>query len=595
MQAAPAPIAETKNTLKKSSQTITTQGVKYRWNIKRPDDAAIRTISNANNLSLSIAHVLFSRGYIEQKDLMPYLFSSFEQDVPNPRLLKDAQVAADRILKAIEKKEKILIFGDYDVDGATSTSLMLLALIPLDANINYFLPNRVRDGYGLSKKIVTKAADNDYQLIVTVDNGITSYEAAEEAEKRGIDLIITDHHRQHDTLPTALAIINPNQFACEYPFKSLAGVGVIFKIMCLIYEMKGLELPQKVYELLLLGTIADVVPMLGENRYWVRHGLGLANKNRSIALETLMNNGNLTKSVIGSLDIGFMIAPQINALGRLDDSREAVKFLISSDVDEVQRIGLILKNINEERKRVERGIFDEVEGAIANQHINLEKENVILAAHENWPAGVIGLVAGKLAHNYGRPTFLFHHDKKNGLVKGSCRSIPEFNVFDALTECKDMLLSFGGHSFAAGLKLKASDLPKLKAHLEAQVLAKVDPDDLIPKITADAYLELGEVNNKIISDMSQLEPFGNSNPQPTFIINDVTLVKPPTLLKDKHVKAMVFADGILKPVVFFNRPDIYKLLKEIGDAPFNLAGHVMKNEWQGNVRIELQGIDIALP
>ncbi len=402
---------------KQSEQTEHIQGTKFVWQIKKTDDALVRSISTKHAISYPVAQILCTRGLTDENAIRSYLFTTQEQNVAHASLLKDAGKATDRILKAIKNKEKILIVGDYDVDGITSTSIILLSLIPLEANVNYFLPHRVKDGYGLSKKIVKKAAQSGYSLIITVDNGITAYKAAQEAQKLKIDLIITDHHRQLDKLPEALAIVNPNQDACSYPHKTLAGVGVAFKLISLLYEKLNKKLPDKIYELLLLGTVADVVPLEYENRFWVRYGLHKINKSRSLALSVLSQNSKLTKNKLNSLDIGFMIAPQINALGRLDDSREAVKFLISSDSTDVSRIGHILHTMNEERKRVDAKIYEQIEGAIINKHIDLENENIILAAHENWPSGVIGLVAGKLMHNHGRPAFLFHIDKKKGHSK----------------------------------------------------------------------------------------------------------------------------------------------------------------------------------
>lgn len=571
-----------------------TRGIKYRWKIKNCDGDAVREIAYAHSLSIPIAQALFARGYQTKEQIRSFLFSSFEQDVPHASRLKGMDIAVKRILKAIEKKEKILIFGDYDVDGVTSSSVALTALIPLGADINFFLPNRKIDGYGLSKKAVVRAHQNNYKLIITVDNGISAYEAAEEAQKLGVDLIITDHHRPHDHVPPALAIINPNQADCMYPFKSLAGVGVTFKLMSMIYEVLGLgELPEKTYELLLLGTVADVVPLLGENRYWVRYGLAKINKHRSNSMRVLAQNTNLTKELYNSLDIGFMIAPQINALGRLSDPRDAVKFMISSNLPDVERVGLILKTMNEDRKKIERDIYDEIDRQIQSKQIDLEKDYVIVASSSNWPAGVIGLVAGKLMHNYGRPTLLFHIDSQ-GFAKGSCRSIPEFDIFDGLTASSDLLEQFGGHSFAAGLKLKASNLAALKDRMNARVASKISMQDLQPKAMLDAMLELPEVNQKLLDDLEQLEPFGNQNPQPLFWVKNVTLLKPPQVLKEKHIKCMIFDQGIIKPVVFFNRPDLLAVLDNLGDSPFHLAAHVMKNEWNGTVKIELQGIDIAL-
>lgn len=563
------------------------------WRIKKVDSASIRSISYDHNLSYPIAQTLISRGFTDADQIREFLFSSYEQNVSDPILFKDAEKTVERIINAIKNKEKVLIFGDYDVDGITSTSLFLLALLPLGANINYFLPNRVKDGYGLSVKFVKKAVENDYKLIITVDNGISCIDAAQKAIELGIDLIITDHHRPQNELPKALAIVDPNQSDCGYPYKDFAGVGIAFKIISLLYKKLDRKLPDKIYELLMLGSVADVVPLTGENRFWVKYGLSLVNKKTSLSLSSLMQNSNLNKSRISSLDVGFMIAPQINALGRLDDSRQAVKFLISSETLEVERIARVLKRINEERKLIDNQIYLEIENAIQQKQIDLAKENIIVAANSDWPSGVIGLVAGKLSHNYGKPAFLFHVDKK-GIVKGSCRSIPEFNIFDALNENKDLLLSFGGHSFAAGLKLKQKDLPELKDRLEKKIIKDVSAVDLVPKIELDAQLELPEAKQKLLFDLEQLEPFGNKNAQPTFLIKDLTLLRQPQLLKDKHVKCSVFSDGIIKPVIFFNRPDLYEVFSNIGDKTFDIAAHVVKNEWNGRVSIELQGLDVSV-
>ncbi|MFH1254145.1 MAG: single-stranded-DNA-specific exonuclease RecJ [bacterium] len=568
------------------------RGLKFLWKIKESDQAEVQKIAHANSLSFPVAQALYNRGYLNMEQAQAFLFSSFERDVSHPSKFKGMELAVARILCAIEKNEKILIFGDYDVDGITSTSLLLAALIPFNAQINYFLPMR-SDGYGLSASAVQRAFDAGYKLIITVDNGITAFDAAKKAEELRLDLIITDHHRPHDKLPYAVAIINPNQNDCEYPFKEFAGVGVIFKLISLIYEYKNLELPDKIYELLILGTIADVTPLIGENRFWVKFGLGKVNKKRSIAFEVLRKNASLNKSIFNSLDIGFMIAPQLNALGRLSNPRQAVRFLISSDSDEVERIGQILKEVNEARKKVDRQIYEEVEYTIQNKSIDLSQENLILAASRDWPAGIIGLVAGKLAQNYGKPAILLHIDK-NGNAAGSCRSVPEINIFDVLASCKDLLISFGGHSFAAGLKIKQENLSLFKERFEEIILKTVAVDQLVPKLEIDGAVQLPELNKKLISDLEQLEPFGNQNPQPLFLIKNVSQLKPPTLLKDLHVKCTVFADGVIKPVIFFNRPELFNILSALEDKPFNIAGYVMKNEWEGVVQIELQGLDVQI-
>jgi single-stranded-DNA-specific exonuclease len=570
----------------------TQQGTKYLWKLPQTDQNAVLECAREYNISVPIAQTLFSRGYCSKQEIDAYLFSSFERDVAHPGSLKDAQKAVDRIICALNNNEKILVFGDYDVDGITSSALMMLCLKPLGANINFFLPHRVRDGYGLSVKIVERAAQNNYGLIITVDNGITAFDPAQKAKQLGVDLIITDHHRPHEAVPEAFAIINPNQDDCCYPFKYFAGVGVIFKVLSLLYEKLGKTMPPKAYELLLLGTIADVVPLTGENRFWVRYGLQHVNAIESYALKVLKKNGNVIKPALYAQDIGFSIAPQINALGRLEDPRQGVKFLIGADATEIEQVGEVLFELNQARKEIERSIFSEVAYQIEQKKIDIRRENIILAASTQWPPGVIGLVASRLVSAYGKPTLLFHLTKE-GKAKGSCRSIPEFNMFNALQKNSKLLDSFGGHSLAAGLALSIDSLPTLKQNLEEHIVEELTPFDLQQKIVIDANLTLPEVNKKIMSDLALLEPFGNQNPQPVFHVKDVVLVQQPKLLKDAHVKCSVFADGVIKPLVFFNRPELFELLRSQQQESFDISVTISENYWQGRTNIELIGVDIA--
>ena len=531
------------------------KGAKYLWNVSQFDPKAVARIAASYNVSFPLAHTLLTRGFSKKEDIDAFLFSSFERDVFDPSALKDASKAVDRLLLAIEKGEKILIFGDYDVDGITSSALMMTSLLPLGAQVNFFLPHRVRDGYGLSTRIVERAARNGYTLIITVDCGITAFEQAIRAKQLGIDLIITDHHRQHDTVPDAYAIINPNQNDCTYPFKVFAGVGVAFKILSLLYARKNLQMPSKSYELLLLGTVADVVPLLGENRFWVRHGLNHVNKTNSLSFSVLKQNGLLKNDIVSSTDIAFSITPQINALGRLEDPRQGVKFLIGADEAEVREVGRILLELNEARKLIERSILQEIMREIEQKRIDLSVENVIIATSTQWPPGVIGLVASRLVSAFGRPAILFH-ETKDGVLKGSCRSINGFNMFDALNAHRDLLIQFGGHSQAAGLAMQKANLPALKDALEKLVSEQLTPLDLEQKITIDAPAQLSDLGRKFMDDLQHLEPFGHQNPIPCFYIQNVTCVEKPRLLKDQHVKCTVFSDGVIKPLMFFNRPEL---------------------------------------
>jgi single-stranded-DNA-specific exonuclease len=568
------------------------QGEKYLWQLPCANQQAIADIATRFNLSFPLAQTLLTRGFTTPEEINSFLFSTFEKDVAHPSLLKDAQKAVNRIIQAIDNGEKILVFGDYDVDGITSSALMLICLLPLGADVNFFLPHRVRDGYGLSVRGIERAARNGYTLVITVDNGITAFEPAKRAKELGIDLIITDHHRSHDHVPDAFAIVNPNQMNCSYPFKTLAGVGVSFKLLSLLYELKGMHMPPKAYELLLLGTVADVVPLLGENRFWVRYGLSYVNKYESLSLQVLKQNGKVNKPIISSTDIGFSITPQINALGRLEDARQGVKFLIGTNVQEVREVGNILRELNDARKDIERGIFEQVQSEIEKKKIDLDVENSIVASSKSWPPGVIGLVASRLVGAYGKPTVLFHVTR-DGLAKGSCRSIPGFNIFEALHANRDLIEQFGGHPMAAGLSLKLENVPLLKDRLEKLIAQQLTAFDLKLKLILDAHAMLPDLNKKFVDDMYHLEPFGNENRAPLFFIKDVTLVQKPTLLKDAHVKLMIFAQGVIKTVMFFNRPELFELLTQREQELFSIAAQVTENHWNGRVNVELVGLDIT--
>lgn len=568
-------------------------GKSYIWQLPEIDQEYILPFSSKYNISPSLMQVLFSRGYTNQEQIDSFLFTTLEKDVAHPILLKDCEKAVERIIFAINNQEKILICGDYDVDGITSSSLMMICLLPLGAKVNFFLPNRIRDGYGLSVNTVKKASQNGYKVLITVDNGITAFEPAKLAKQLNIDLIVTDHHKPHSELPDAFAVIDPCRDDCSYPFKKLAGVGVSFKVMSLLYEKLGLEMPSRVYELLLLGTIADVVPLVGENRFWVRHGLHLVNNaQESAAVKVLKKNSRVEKPVINSQDIGFFLTPQINALGRLEDPRDGVKFLLSHDQQIVEEIGSVLKTLNEARKAIEKSVLDDVISHIQSKKIDLDKDRIIVACSNDWPPGVIGLVASRLVGMFNRPAILLH--TKSGLAKGSCRSVPQFNIFDALEANKDILVSFGGHAMAAGLAIDLDNLELFKERLNQLVISQIPEFEPKRTIILEGHISLPDLTKKFMKDMTLLEPFGQENSQPVFYLENISLLGDPVLLKEVHVKCKVFADGIIKPVIFFNQPDVYNLLLENKDKSFRLAVQATENYWEGKSTVELQGLDIAL-
>lgn len=571
------------------------QGEKFVWHVPEEIQTKekIKKLAYACQISFPLAKILISRGIETKEDAFDFFFTEYEKNVFCSSKLKDANKAVTRILKAIENEEKILIFGDYDVDGMTSTSIILLALIPLGAKINFYLPNRKKDGYGLSSRVVEIAKKNNYKLIITVDNGTTAHEPAKLAKKLGLDLIITDHHQPKSELPECLALVNPHQKNCSYPNKDFCGAGVAFKIMDLLYKEKKMQLPAKVYELLAMGTIADVVPLEKENRYWVKKGIQQINQSMSFSLKCLtLNCPNKEVNFWTSTDLAFSILPQLNALGRLDDPKDAIEFLISPDFKQVEKIGRCLKNINEERKIVESKIYSQVEAKIKSNIIDLEKEFVIVDSDSSWPAGVIGLVAGKLTHNFGRPTILLHEDKKEKILKGSCRSIKNFNIFKALEKCQDLLLSFGGHELAAGLSLKQENLEKFKDKISKLVSDELKIEELVSSVKVDANLDFEDLKPSFLKELERMEPFGNKNPVPVFHFSNICLARLPQILKEKHVKCMFYDNGILKPVIFFNRPDLFEKLEKNQDKPISFVGTVNENFWNGKSSIQILGIDV---
>lgn len=569
------------------------EGNKYIWKLPELDNQELNHLADCFNLSVPIIQTLLTRGLKDKKSLENYLFSSYDKDVYHPKLLKNAEIAVDRIISAINNNEKILICGDYDVDGITSSAMMMLCLKPLGADVNFFLPNRLKDGYGLSVKTVKRAAKCNYKVLITVDNGISAFEAAQEAKELGLDLIITDHHKPHKKLPNAFAIVNPQQIDCEYPYKTLAGVGVTFKLLSFLYEKLGQEMPTKVYELLVLGTIADVVPLTGENRFWVRSCLKHVNSLESLALKVLKENAKLSKPVLTSLDIGFSLAPQINALGRLEDARQGVMFLIGNNEKQVYQVGAILNELNQARRSIEKAIVEEIEELINQKQINLEKERLISVYSDKWPPGVIGLVASRLVSAYNRPAIVMHKTHDN-LLKGSCRSVPEYNMFEALSSQSELLISFGGHAMAAGLALKLEDYAKFKENIEQDLAEKLPVIESKPLIQVDGQITLPETNKKLTQDLLYLEPFGNENKQPIFYIYKASVIDTPILLKSAHLKCKIFADGIIKSIIFFNRPELKDFIEKNIESTFSFLVYVQENHWNDKVSIEFQGIDIAL-
>ena len=429
------------------------------WNIKskKIKEETIDEISKEHHIPRVISTILLNRG-IESKDIAPYLRKSMA-DIINPMLMLDMDKAVERITNAIQSNEKIAVYGDYDVDGITSTALLYKFLLSLGADVEYYIPDRKGEGYGINIMAVNKLFKQGIKLMITVDCGITAIGEVEFAKLQGMDVIITDHHTCKDRLPTAAeAILNPKRLDCDYPFDALAGVGVAFKLILALAIKNGLKTTDvfnQYVDIATLGTIADVVPLLGENRVIVDKGLKILHNPKRIGIRAVMEVAGVLDKPLSASTIAFSIAPRLNAAGRLGSAATAVELLLTNDESRARELALLLDTENKERQQTERQIFDEALELIAKDP-NFEKKKVIVLAQENWHQGVIGIVASRLCDMYYKPCILISHT--NGVGKGSGRSIKGFNLFDALTHCEKQLIDFGGHAVAAGLNVNMSDI-----------------------------------------------------------------------------------------------------------------------------------------
>jgi single-stranded-DNA-specific exonuclease len=569
-------------------------GMQYIWSYANCSNN-IYEISNLAaqlNISLPIATVLYNRGYKTKKEALLFLFPIYDLKIYDPKLLHNAELSIDRILKAISNNEKILICGDYDVDGVTSTSLLLHALLELKADANFFLPNRVYDGYGLSVKTVDRAKSSGYKLLITVDNGTCAFEALLKAKELGLDVIVTDHHQPKHFPDGVLYLVNPHQKECRYPFKDLAGVGVVFKLVSLLYEILNKPLPDKIYELFLLGTVADLVPLIQENRYWVSYCLEKVKKNTSYSIELLKKNAKMNdEKKLTSQDVAFSLAPQINALGRLDDPRSGVLFFIQEDMDLLDSIAFKLSSLNIDRKKKEKDSIDSLLLEIQNDKVHPHDDGCIVKSSKGFPVGIIGLIAARLNQQYYVPVCIFN-ETSSGILKGSCRTIPKCNLFEILSMMdQKLLLSFGGHKAAAGVSLKKENLLEFKEAFSDSVFKVCKKTDFQQKIIIDSYLEIEEINSKLWQDLILLEPFGSENSVPIFCINEVIVLEI-KIIKDIHVKLILASVEKKITSIFFNRIDIINKVKI--NQKISLIAKITQNIWNDKVSIELQGIDICI-
>lgn len=560
------------------------------WRIPQPNPALQEIFSLKLGISKIVAQIMINRGITTLEDAKAFLYQD-TFTLHDPMLMKDMDKALDRIISAVKCKEKIRIFGDYDVDGITSTALMAIVLKQIGANVDYYIPERLTEGYGMNKEAVRNAHQSGVSLIITVDSGITAWDEVDYAKGLGLDVIITDHHEPSDRVPNALAVLNPKQVDCIYPFKDLAGVGVAFRLGQAILANYNLDIPDRIVELVCLGTIADIVRLKGENRIIVKRGLTMLPYTKSVGMRALLQNCGVTEQNVTSAQIAFQLAPRLNAAGRLGDASIGVKLLLTDDIDEANELAAEMCNMNVKRQEIEDGIYKAAIGMIqAGGHVDLASNKVIVLAGENWHLGVIGIVASKLVQEYYRPVVLLAVD--GDIARGSARSIPSLNIFEAFKANEVYLERYGGHAQAAGLTITTEKITEFRKALNDYANEILREEDLVPELLIDSEIALAAVNGDLQQQLDLLAPHGFGNPSPVLVARNSAVLEHKLVGSNQnHLKMKVGNDERYTiDAIGFNLAGYQPLLTQ--QERFDLVFALEKNEWRGRTSIQLNLKDL---
>ncbi|MDE7168761.1 MAG: single-stranded-DNA-specific exonuclease RecJ [Mucispirillum sp.] len=573
------------------------RSIKYRWHYKHPDIDKVNEIASSCRVPKAIAELMLKKGFKSKEDIDLFFDGSLKA-LRNPFELSDMEKAAERIAKAVTEREHICIYGDYDVDGVTATALMYIFLMRCGANVSYYIPNRLEEGYGLNKDAIHEIAGRGTGLIVTVDCGISAAEEVLEAVNLGMDIIVTDHHQPSESLPVAAcAIINPMKENDGYPNKTLAGVGVAFKTVMAVrfilrkngYFKKEVPNIKNLLDIVTLGTIADVMPLIDENRIMVKHGLALmSGDNARIGIDELKKTVGINNVRMKTHNIGFQLAPRINAMGRMGSSDKSLKLLITQNRKEARSLAGELDNENKYRQTIEREILQKTFELIEKN--KYDSDDAIVIAEDGWHPGVIGIVASRVVDKYYRPTVILTDD--NGVYKGSARSIPGFHLYNELNALSDMLISFGGHKYAAGVKIDKSRVDEFRDKFKKAVSSSVNKEELIPEINIDAVIEAKDINNGIMTWLDKLEPYGQGNKEPVFYMASVEKYQPEIYVgRDGcHLKCFFEKDGTVFDAIGFNMKEYAPIIAE--NKKFDMLFSLTHNAWKNIKTIQLNLKDI---
>ena len=539
----------------------------------------------------TFASLLANRGFTTAELVQEFLEPKTDK-LLDAYIMRDMDRAVDRVLHAIREQEAILVFGDYDVDGITSTSLLTAALMEMGAKVSYFIPDRIRDGYGFSERGVEVARKRRIRLVITADCGITATREVGLARDAGIDVIVTDHHEPLGELPSAVAVLNPKRKDCPYPFKDLAGVGVVFKLVQGLSgrrpDLISSEFVYRHLDLVALGTIADVVPLVGENRVFAKIGLERLCTSDRPGIVALKEVAGLRTRRVESGHVAYILAPRINAAGRLGNAESGVRLLLSSDPREAAIIAESLEEDNTNRKKIDESTLEDA--LLQLKEYGEELPPAIVLWSDRWHPGVLGIVASRLIERFHRPTILIAADGGEG--KGSGRSIPGFDVCSALQECRDCLIGFGGHSYAAGLTIRTECLETFRERLCAVVQSRIVADDYIPKLSIDGPIDLADLNEALVQLLDRLAPFGIGNAEPLFVAEDVKLALPPAVVSRNHLKLTIRENGRDLDCIGFGMGHMAGALRNGGRLCLAFVPTI--NVWQNRARLQLKLRDIQV-
>lgn len=576
--------------------------IPVKWKFRSPSPAEqIAGLSESTNLHPIICQILINRGIENIEAINDFLNPDLKR-IPDPFLLKDMSKAVERIEYALKKGEKILIYGDYDVDGITASAVLSEYLTDCGGKVRVRLPNRIKDGYGLSKKVIDEAHKEGVTLLITVDCGSSDHEAAEYAHKMGIDMLITDHHHTPDTLPKSLAIINPKQEECPYPYKHLAGVGVALKLvqaLSLYRQGKQMRLDQigfwpnmlnRYLDLVCLGTIADIMPLTGENRIFVKYGLNALNQTERPGLIALKNIAGIADKDMTTGLVGFAMAPRINATGRVSGPEEGLRLLLTKSPEEGEYLAKFLDQQNQKRREIEGKILRDVYKKIKKE-LKIADEMIIILSDKGWHPGVIGIVAQKLVEEFYRPAVII--SVQSGLGKGSARSIPNIHLYQLLYQCQELLRDFGGHAAAAGLTIEEKMIPLFRKKANQILNETCNKEDLVSEITIDAMMDPISLDDHFVDQLDSLAPFGSENPEPSLCLKGVCLTCQPRLLKDAHLKIHLKYGSVIHEGIGFNMRRIWEYMLSFPPSHmWDVVFYPQFNHWRGENHIQLRLKDI---